>query len=130
MTDRRCHHSTNLYSESLSCLLAPIYVELENASKALGRKNESPFDHVVRTTQQQLEDMQRQTLQQSQARRYQISDHQQHYTNMFIPILPHLTTPALIVNYPPVIRTTTVDVHRKEAHQLLHKPEYVYSSYA
>ena len=92
--------------------------------------NISPFDQLAWSTQQQLEALQHQTLEQTQTYKYWIVNPDQQPRNMFMQIPTQLTTPTLIVNHPPVTRLANGYEQGKEiSHEAHQQLRYVYTSY-
>ena len=93
----------------------PVHVERQNSFDHLQTQQSSLFDQFAWSTQQHLDRF--------QAQQQWIS---QQHMNMFRKISSHLTTPALIVNHPPVTRTATSYAHREE---VFYQPTVIYPTF-
>ncbi|CAF0980829.1 unnamed protein product [Rotaria sordida] len=133
--DRQCYHSVDLHSSSSSRLLNTFHNEQQTSSNNIENQKFSIFDQFAWLTQQQLEAIEHQTLEQIQTHQQWIFDQQQQqHMNMFLHTPLQLTTPMLIVNHPPVTRiinayTQRDDVQQQQQQQFFYRPIFMYPSY-
>ncbi|CAF3734068.1 unnamed protein product [Rotaria sp. Silwood1] len=127
------YHTIDFNSTSSSHLSNTIYSEQPNSSHNIEYQRSSVFDQFTWLTQQQLEAIEQQTLQQIQNHQHYISyqqQQQQPQVNTFIQTPLQLTTPYLIVNYPPVTKTITTYRQIEDIQpNFFYTPIFMYPSY-
>jgi hypothetical protein len=128
-TNRQRRHSAEFHSESSSRLPIPVHIDRQNSFGHFQTQQSSVFNQFARSTHQQLESMQRQTLARMQEHQRWITNQHQQHMNMFMQSPLQLTTPTLIVNHPPVTRTVTSYARNEQVQQqVIHQPAFLYSS--
>ena len=109
----------------------PIPVYREDSSTDVPPQAPSLFDQIARTTQEQIEALERRTREQIHAHQRWMENQWEQHNRLFVPMLPVLTTPALVVNHPPIVRTANATYAREASFQehVYIEPSYLYPFY-
>ena len=109
----------------------PIPVHRENLSNEMPVQQPSLFERMAQTTQEQIEGLERRTREQIEHHQRWMENQWEQHTSLFMPMIPLMTTPTLIVNHPPIIRSTNVTFNQEAALQehIYIEPSYLYPFY-
>ncbi|CAF1221134.1 unnamed protein product [Adineta steineri] len=98
-------------SNSIPRLSIPVHIEQSKSYDYLDKQQQQPlsaFDQLAQATQQQLEAIQQQVVKQMQIQQQWLANQHQQHMNMCMQMPLTLTTPALVINHPPITRTTNL----------------------
>ncbi len=123
-------HSADRHLKSSPRVPPPVHIEQSNSVSCLENKQPSTFEKFAWATQQELEALQHRVIKKIQDHKEWVVNQQQQHLNMYRQAPTQLTTPALIINHPPTIRTTTAYAPRPNVQQQAFcQPAYIYPSY-
>lgn len=111
LTDRQRRHSADYSSTSSTRIPIPVHIDRQNSYDHLEPRPLSLFEQFALSTQRHLEAIQAQ--------------HQRNM-NMFTQNLLPLTTPTLVVNYPPVTRIVQREDFQQE---MFYDSTFMYPTY-